>query len=219
MAIYRRSVQYERIREEEIEAWARFPTSILSDVMNRGHAMTAAIKPVRSGTRLCGQARTVCAMVADSSVVHAAVSVAESGDVLVMDVGGYLDRACWGGIATRTAMKRGVRGVVMNGASRDVAEIADLGFALYCAGAVPAGPHKGHGGTIDDAVAIGGVVVHPGDIVVGDDDGVAVVPLRDAANVQLAAEALMAKEAQWLELVEKGGTMAETLGIRIEVID
>ena len=219
MAIYRRKVHFDRLSAAEIEQWAHVPTSILSDVMNRGQAMAGAIKPVRPGTRLSGQARTGCAMVADANILHALILIAEAGDVLVMDVGGYLDRACWGGIATETAMRRGVRGVVMNGATRDVSEIRELGFALYCAGTVPAAPHRGHGGTIEGPVAVGGVVVQPGDIVVGDDDGVAVVPLRDAAEVREAAKALLAKEEQWLAMAKQGGALAETLGLVIEEID
>lgn len=217
--IYRRRTGFVRLTASELDQWAQIPTSILSDVMHRMQAMSADIAPVSPGTRMAGQARTVLAMVADSSIVHAVNSIAEEGDVLVMNSGQYVDRACWGGLATRSAMARGVRGMVMNGAARDLDEIRTLGFALYCRGAVPSGPHKGHGGTIDTPVAVGGVSVSPGDIVVGDDDGVAVVPLARADEVRKAAEALIARETEWQELIASGGTMAALLGVAIEDID
>lgn len=217
--IYRHRTSFARLSSSELDEWARLPTSILSDVMHRMQAMAADIAPVAPNTRMSGQARTVLAMVADSSIVHAINSIAEEGDVLVLDAGQYVDRACWGGLATRSAIARGVRGMVMNGAVRDVQEIRELGFPLYCRGAVPSGPHKGHGGTIDGPVAVGGVSVSPGDIVVGDDDGVTVVPLARAAEVRKAAEALIAKEAEWQEVIASGGTMAAILGVTIEDID
>ena len=217
--IYRRRTSFPRLSAAELDGWAQIPTSILSDVMHRMQAMAADIAPISPGTRMAGQARTVLAMVADSSIVHAVNSVAEEGDVLVMNSGNYIDRACWGGLATRSAMARGVRGLVMNGAVRDIEEIRAFGFPVYCRGAVPSGPHKGHGGHIDVPVAVGGVSVAPGDIIVGDDDGVAVVPLARAEEVRAAAEALIAREAEWEERIVSGDTMAAILGVTIEDID
>lgn len=210
---------HRRLTGAELDEWMRFPTSILSDVMHRMQAMDASISPLSAGTRMAGQARTVMAMVADSSIVHAVNSIAEEGDVLVVNSGQYINRACWGGLATRSAMARGVRGLVMNGAVRDVEEIRALNFPLYCCGVVSSGPHKGHGGTIDTPVAVGGVCVFPGDIIVGDDDGVAVVPLKRSEEVRKAAQALMAREAEWQEMIAAGGSMAAMLGITIEDIE
>jgi regulator of RNase E activity RraA len=106
----------------------------------------------------------------------------------------------------------------MDGACRDVEEIRELGFPLYCAGVVPAGPHKGHGGVIDDVIALGGVAVAPGDLVIGDDDGVTIVPLRQAAHVMEAATTHMRKEEEWLTLVDGGSSMAKILGLTVEEI-
>ena len=217
--IYRHRTTYRRLGADELDSWAQLPTSILSDVQHRMQAMSADIAPLSPGTRMAGQARTVLAMVADSSIVHAVNAIAEKGDVLVMNCGQYVDRACWGGLATQSAMARGVRGMVMNGAVRDLEEIRATGFPLYCRGAVPSGTHNGHGGTIDGPVAVGGVTVAPGDIVVGDDDGVVVVPLERAEEVRQAAEALIAREAEWQQLIASGGTMAAMLGVTIEDID
>jgi 4-hydroxy-4-methyl-2-oxoglutarate aldolase len=218
MLIQRRKTDFRRLSEQEIAEWSTLPSSVVSDVMNRFQAVGGKIKPVKQGTRCVGQARTVLAMVADSSTVHVACSLLEPGDVLVMNVGGYIDRACWGGIATRTAMRRGARGMVTDGATRDVEEIRELGFPVYCAAAVPSGPHKGHGGIIDDTIAFNDATVSPGDIVVGDDDGLSFIPLGRAAEVLSAARAQLAKEASWIEMIENGGSMAEVLGLTYETI-
>ncbi len=218
MPIQRRMVAFERLSDEDFAAWSAVPASVITDAMGRFQGVGGRIAPVLPGTRCVGQARTVLAMVADSSAIHVACSLLEPGDVLVVNVGGHVDRACWGDIATRTAMRRGARGLVTDGAVRDVEEIRALGFPVYCAGAVPSGPHKGHGGIIDAPIAFGNATVSPGDIVVGDGDGVAFVPLARAAEVLEASRAILAKEAAWLELVERGGSMAEVLGLTYEAI-
>jgi regulator of RNase E activity RraA len=211
-------VAFERLGDADLSAWSDVPTSVITDAMARFQGIGGRIAPVRPGTRCVGQARTVLAMVADSSAIHVACSLLEPGDVLVANVGGHVDRACWGDIATRTAMRRGARGFVTDGAVRDVAEIRALGFPVYCAGAVPSGPHKGHGGVIDAPIAFGAATVCAGDIVVGDDDGIAIVPLARATEILEASRAILAKEATWLDLVERGGSMAEVLGLTYETI-
>jgi regulator of RNase E activity RraA len=119
----------------------------------------------------------------------------------------------WGEIMTRAAMRRGVAGLVLDGAVRDVAAIRELGFPVYCRAVVPRGPHKGFGGTIDAPVACGGVSVSPGDLIVGDDDGIAVVPMAKVETVLAAAQAAEAREAETIAKIEGGLTSAEILGI------
>lgn len=215
MTIFRRKADFRRLTDADLAAWRGIPTTVASDVMNRGQAMSAAIRPLQTGMRLAGQARTVTAMVADSSIVHAATAIAEAGDVLVMNVGAYLDRACWGEVATRAALERGVQGVVMDGSCRDSEAIRALGFPVFCAGIVAAGPHKGHGGRIDGVAAVGGVTVAPGDVVIGDDDGVVVVPLGDVPRVLQMARQQLEREQEWLDMIASGGTMSELLGLQI----
>ena len=220
MAIRRYEIQFERLSPEALAAWGAIPPAIASDCMNRENFMAAAIKPVRAGTTLVGQARTVTAMVGDNGVSHVATALIGPGEVLVIDAGGYENVAVWGGVATRAAMARGVAGVVIDGAVRDVAEIRELGFPCYARAVVPGGPHKGFGGTIDGTIACAGCPVSPGDIVLGDDDGIAVVPLADQAALLAVCRAKLEQERGWLAEIAAGTTMAELLGLgAAEVID
>jgi regulator of RNase E activity RraA len=114
---------------------------------------------------------------------------------------------------THAALKQGIAGIVLDGAMRDVAEIRELGFAVFCRAIVPRGPHKGFGGTIDGTISCGGVAVSPGDLVIGDDDGVAVIPLSEVTAVQAAASAALERETIWLDEIAKGKTTRELLGL------
>lgn len=213
MAYLRIEAKFERLSAAEIERWRRIPSSGASDSMNRGGAMAGAIKPLAPSMRLAGQARTVAAMVADNGIIHASLAYVAPGEVLVIDSGGYEDIAVWGEVLSHAAQARGVQGVVLDGATRDCEAIRKLGFPLFCRAIVPRGPHKGFGGTIDGVVSVGGVAVAPGDIVLGDADGVAVVPLGRRAEVLKASEAVIAKEAEWLKQIAAGKTTAEILGL------
>jgi len=110
-------------------------------------------------------------------------------------------------------MEHGVAGLVLDGAIRDVAAIRDMGFPVYCRAVVPRGPHKGFGGTIDAPVACGGVSVSPGDLIVGDDDGIAVVPLAEVETVLATARAAEEREQQTIAKIRQGKTSAELLGL------
>ncbi len=213
MAIRRYDIQFERLAPETLAAWGEIPPAVASDCMNRENFMAAAIKPVRTGTTLVGQARTVTAMAGDNGVSHVATALIGVGEVMVIDAGGHDDVAVWGGIATRAAMARGIAGVVIDGAVRDVAEIRELGFPCYARAVVPGGPHKGFGGTIDGAIACAGCPVSPGDIVLGDDDGIAVVPLAQQAALLPICRNKLIQEENWLAEIAAGKTVAELLGL------
>jgi regulator of RNase E activity RraA len=188
--------------------------------MNRTQSMAAAIKPVAAGMRLCAQARTVVAMAADGGIVQVALTLARRGEAIVMDAGGVPDTAVWGGIATAAARALGIAGIVIDGAVRDLADIRADGLPTFARAAVPRGPHDGFGGIIDCPIAAGGVPVRPGDLVLGDDDGVVVVPLERAAEVLRKAEAHLAKEQSWLSAIAAGKTVPELFGMpQAEIIN
>ena len=205
--------RFEPLPSDVLGQWRDIPPAIASDCMNREQAMSGAIKPIAQGTTLCGQARTVQCMVGDNSAIHAAVRMARPGEVLVIDAGGFANTALWGGLLTEGAMAQGLAGIVIDGAVRDVAEIRELGFPCYSAAIVPAGPHKGHGGTIDGPIACGGCPVSPGDIILGDDDGIAVVPLQRQDQIMKASREKIAQEQSAVERVRAGETLADQMGI------
>ena len=213
MPLQRHAVDFETLPPETLAEWRDIPPAIVSDCMNRTHVMSAAIKPVKPGTRLLGQARTVTGMVGDNGISHAAIALARKGEVLVIDAGGYDDAAVWGGIMTHAAMKRGIAGVVIDGAIRDAAEIRELGFPCYARANVPSGPHKGFGGIIDGPISCAGCPVKPGDLVIGDDDGVSVVPLEWANDMLAASREKLRQEEDTLKQIADGKTTAELLSI------
>jgi len=183
MAIQKFSTSFAELSAPELAKWRKIPPAIATDCMNRCYAMAARMAPVAAGTHICGQARTVTGMVGDNGAAHAAIGLARPGEILVIDGRGYTETAVWGGIMTRAAMQQNLGGVVIDGAIRDVAEIRELGFAAFAAGICPAGPSKGFGGIIDGPISCAGCPVKPGDIVLGDDDGIVVVPLERQAEI------------------------------------
>lgn len=193
--------------------WAEIPPAVASDCLNRGQAMAGAIAPLAIDMRVAGRARTVRCKVGDNGPLHAALAFAEAGDVLVVDAGGHADTAVFGGLMAQAALQRGIAGLVIDGAIRDRAEIIALGLPVWARGAVPEGPHKGFGGTIDGPIACGGVAVAPGDLVLGDGDGVSVVPRSAISSTIEAAKALLAKEARAIETISEGGSLAELYGV------
>ena len=120
---------------------------------------------------------------------------------------------------TNAAIKRGIAGVVIDGGCRDVAEIRELDFACFARAHVPSGPHKGFGGIIDVAISCAGCPVSPGDIVIGDDDGVAVVPLAWADDMLAASQDKLRQEQDTMKQIAAGKSTVELLGIgEVEII-
>jgi len=213
MPLYCHDACFARLDADAIATWAEIPPAIASDCMNRAQAMAGRIKPLVPGTWLTGQARTVACMAGDNSAIHAAIRLIRPGEVLVIAAGGHPDTALWGGLLTQAALSRGCAGVVIDGAVRDTAELRENGFPCFAVAAVPAGPHKGFGGTIDGVIACGGCTVAPGDIVLGDDDGVVVVPLARAEAVLAACRDKLAQEEQALARLQAGELLADQMGI------
>lgn len=213
MALRRHEVSFETLPREVMDEFTGLASSLVGDAMNREQVMAAAIKPIAPGMRLRGQARTVNAMAGDNGIIHAAIPYVKPGEVLVVNGMGVEDVAIWGEVMTRAALEQRIGGIVLDGAVRDLAELRELGFPVFCRAAVPRGPHKGFGGTIDASIACAGVNVTPGDLVIGDDDGVAVVPLAQIRTVLAAAKEAQNREWAWLEQIAKGKTTRELLGL------
>jgi regulator of RNase E activity RraA len=122
----------------------------------------------------------------------------------MVDGGGHTDRALWGDILSSVAKRKNLAGIVLDGAVRDVAELRAGDMPVYASGVSPAGPTKGWGGTIDTAISCGGVAVKPGDVILGDDDGVAVIPIERVAAIKTLAEERLAFEADVLKRIANG---------------
>lgn len=182
----------------------------IADAMAGGGLMHHVIKPVAPGTKLVGTAVTVMACPGDVLYVIRAADVAQPGDVVVIDGGGCAELAMIGdGISYYMQKHRGISGVVVDGGVRDVKGIRRLGFPMFARG-TSARIHGADGpGAINVPIACGGVVVSPGDVIVGDDDGVVVVPREHAESVADATDSVLAGEQRRRDLVDQGANLTE----------
>jgi 4-hydroxy-4-methyl-2-oxoglutarate aldolase len=184
----------ERPSRDVIERLSKLPTGNIADVMGRFRSMDAGIRPVDPTMRLCGPAVTVMTRPGDNLMCHMAMEIAKPGDVVVVNTGHGVYAAVWGELMTHTAMAAGVAGLVVDGAVRDASELRVLGFPVFARAIVATACDKDGPGEINVPVACGGAVVMPGDVVVGDEDSVVVVPREWAAEVADLAEAKAAEE-------------------------
>ena len=186
--------EFERVDAGVVEQAAKFPSSILADVAGRRGALNGRIAPLAPGMHFAGPALTVEVRPGDNLMIHAAMAVARPGDVILVDGKGDLGSALMGEIMSQQCVALGVAAVVIDGAVRDSEAIRELGFPMYAAGLNPNGPTKSVPGRLNHPISIGGVTVHPGDLVVGDADGVTVVERAKAASLlPLAAEKVAAE--------------------------
>jgi 4-hydroxy-4-methyl-2-oxoglutarate aldolase len=176
---------YYRIARPEPDLLAAFsviPTSTLSDAMGRHGALSWAIHPIYQNIRMVGTALTVLCFPGDNLMTHKALQMVQPGDVLVIDDGDS-NSGCFGHRSALAARGRGGTGVVVSGSIRDVAALRQERFPVFARGVSPRAPQKNTPGSINVPVHVGGIVISPGDIVVGDDDGVVVIPLAMASAV------------------------------------
>ena len=185
----------------------------LHEAMGKRGAMPTPIKPLYAGMRVCGPALTVACPPGDNLVIHYAVTLAEPGDVLVVDYAGYTEAGPWGDVLTTAAQGRGVAGLVIDGCVRDALAIRVAGFPVFARGTNMKGTTKALPGEVNQPILCAGVPVAPGDIVVGDDDGVVVVPKGRAGAVLAAAREREAKEEQLRERLRAGKTTVELLNL------
>jgi 4-hydroxy-4-methyl-2-oxoglutarate aldolase len=186
--------EFERVAPAVVQQASAFASSILADVAGRRGAMDARIAPLTHATRIAGPAFTVEVRPGDNLMIHTAMAMARPGDILVID--GKADRTCalMGAIMMNACKKLGFGGVILDASLRDTEELLELGFPVYAIGANPNGPTKSVAGRINWPVTCGGVVVNPGDLIVGDADGVVVVEREKAESLLGLAEKKVADE-------------------------
>ncbi len=189
------------VSDHELNAFKGLAVANISDVMSRTTG-TAALRPYHAGRTMLGRALTVKTRPGDNLMVHKAIDLAGPGDVIVVDAGGDGTNAIIGEIMVALATYRGIAGFVIDGHIRDTDSIARGNFAVFARGVSHRGPYKDGPGEINVAVSIDGMVVRPGDIIVGDGDGLIAVSPADAgkiaalvANVQKAEAAVLASIA------------------------
>jgi 4-hydroxy-4-methyl-2-oxoglutarate aldolase len=186
--------EFERVDAATVAQAAPYASSILADVAGRRGALHGRIQPLSPSMRFAGPALTVELRPGDNLMIHAALALAQPGDVIVVDGKGDLSSALMGEIMSQQAVALGVAAVVIDGAVRDSEAIRELGFPMFAAGLNPNGPTKSVAGRLNHPISVGGVTVRPGDLVVGDADGVTVIEReKAAAMLPLAAEKVAAE--------------------------
>jgi len=181
--------------------------------------MHPRVKPVWSGARVAGPVYPVRCSPGDNLAIHVAVTRAPAGSVLVADMGGERDFGYWGEVLTTGAEARGIAGLVIDACVRDCDALAAHGFPVFATGLALTGASKVQRGAIDRAVTVGDVAVDPGDWVVGDVDGVVVLPGAELDAVLAAGRARAAKEEALFDVLRNGGSTVEEFGLDTSLVE
>jgi len=187
-----------------VAEFAKMVTPHLSDSMERLYAGGPQLRPMYKGPTMAGPAFTVKTAPGDNLLVHKALDTAKPGDVIVVDAGGFNDHAIIGELMAARARQRGIAGMVIWGAIRDSAELGAGSYPVFASGVTHRGPYKNGPGEINVPVTMGGMQVNPGDIIVGDADGLVAVPLEMAARVLASAKSILEKETKAMKEIQAG---------------
>jgi len=202
---------FERVPADLIDQAALYQAAIFADVNGRRGAMHGRIAALQPGMKFAGPAFTVDVRPGDNLMIHAAISLARPGDVLVIDGKGDLTAALMGALMMNACKVRKLAGVVLDGAVRDRDELEALGFPVFAVGTNPNGPTKNVAGRIGAPISCGGVSVNPGDLVIGDVDGVVVLEREQVAMLLPLAAKKVADEAKRMDQIQRGDTSASWL--------
>ena len=188
---------FPRTPADVVREAAQYAASILADVAGRRGVLDGRIAPLTPKTRLAGSAFTVEVRPGDNLMIHAAMQLAKPGDVLIIDGKGDTTCALMGAIMMNACIQLGIAGVVIDAAVRDSEEIVELGFPVYAVGTNPNGPTKYVPGRLNHPISVGGITVHPGDLVIGDADGVTILERAKAPfMLELAARKVADEKAR-----------------------
>jgi RraA family protein len=192
------------VSTDMVERFRPLPVANVSDSMGRLTAAGARLRPMHAGGGMAGAALTIKAVPGDNLMLHKAIAMAQPGDVVVMDAGGDLTNALMGEMMLMQFVRKGIAGVVINGAIRDAAYLRAQDLPVFAAGVTHRGPYKNGPGEINVPVAIDGMVIEPGDLVIGDDDGLLCVPFADVDAVLAASQAKYAAEQKQIANIQAG---------------
>lgn len=200
--------------DPSVARFSAYATSTIYEAADRRGEMEPAIRRWIPGARLAGRAFTVQCFLGDTTAVIKAIDVARPGDVLVVDIGGTDRATAWGASSSAAAKRRGLAGIVTNGAVRDLDEMRAIGLPVYAMAISVRGTAKHGQGIMSVPVSVGGAVVRPGDIIIGDADGIVVIPVEREQELLTKAAEQKAKEDDKAARIEKGESLASIVGIR-----
>jgi len=205
------------MNNEQIEVLSKlqvFGSATVYEALGRVGAMDHAIKPLDSRRSVVGRAFTVDSAPGDNLTVHYGASLASRGDVLVVDAKAFVAAGPWGDVLSHYAMNRGIAGLVIDGSVRDSRAIMDMEFPVFCRGVCIIGTDKVNLGRVNEPIVCGGVTVRPGDVIVGDADGVAVVPRELVGDAYEASAKREQAENNLRSAIARGASLIDLLNLR-----
>ncbi len=201
--------KFTRPDRQLIEAFQGLGVATVYEAAGRAGSVHPAIKPLARGIRLLGPAVPVRCHPRDNLMLHKALQIAQEGDVLVAATDGFPEAGYWGGLMTTSAMARKLGGLAIDGCIRDSEEIIRMGFPIFCRGTCVRGTTKGVLGTVNLPILFGEVLVQAGDLILGDDDGLVVIPQPEIEQVLAASRKRVAAEEQKSAVLAGGVSSVE----------
>ncbi|MES2913150.1 MAG: 4-carboxy-4-hydroxy-2-oxoadipate aldolase/oxaloacetate decarboxylase [Pseudomonadota bacterium] len=193
--------------------YAGVASATAHEAMERRGAVDSQIKPIRLGMRLLGRAFTCICPPNDNLTLHAALKMALPGDILVCNAGGFTEQGLFGDVMGSCALGRGLGGLLVDGGVRDTETLAEVGFSVFSRGISIKGTVKETMGQLQIPITVGGVIVHPGDLVIGDDDGVCIVPQAEIESLLPLCKKREDKEAKFRAALMEGKTTWDMLNL------
>lgn len=200
--------------EEQVQKYASISAATAHEAMGRMGAVDSAIKPLRLGMKLLGIAFTCRSHPGDNFTLHAALKMARPGEIIVCDSGGFTEQGAFGDVMASCAIGMGIKGLLIDGSVRDSEEVHRIGFPVFSRGVSIKGTVKETFGTLKEPVCIGGAIVHTGDLIIGDDDGVVVVPAAQIPTLYQVCEAREETEKRFRKELMEGKTTWDMLGLQ-----
>jgi 4-hydroxy-4-methyl-2-oxoglutarate aldolase len=205
--------EQKKAAEAAFIGYAKVASATAHEAMDRRGALDSEIKPIRLGMRLLGRAFTCICPANDNLTLHAALKMAKPGDILVCDAGGFTEQGLFGDVMGSCAVGLGLGGLLVDGGVRDSATLAEVGFSVFSRSVSIKGTVKETLGSLQVPVVVGGVIVTPGDLVIGDDDGVCIVPQAEIESLLPKCVKREAKEAGFREALLAGKTTWDMLNL------
>jgi 4-hydroxy-4-methyl-2-oxoglutarate aldolase len=210
--------EIDRVEQEVVDRLGEIGTATVHEAIGRVGFVGPHLRPIQQDVKIAGSAVTVLSHPGDNMMIHAAVEVCRPGDVLVVVNTAPSTHGMFGDLLAGSLMAHGVRGLVIDAGVRDTADLRSMGFPVWSQYVSCQGTVKNTPGSVNVPIVLGGITVHPGDVVCADDDGVVVVERADAPWALEQSEARLAKEAATRERLNNGELGVDFYGLRDKLI-
>ncbi len=199
----------ERPSKADIEALSKFSPATIHEAQGRKGALSSRLKPVDYRMKLCGPAFTVKCAPRDNIMLQLAINYAKPGDIIVVSAGEYEEAGSFGDVLANACLAKGIGGLVTDTGVRDTLQLRDLGFPVFSLSVCIKGTVKETIAAVNDSIIVGGEIINPGDIIVGDADGLVVVRREDAQESARLSQIREDAEAGYIEAYKQGKSVIE----------